>query len=234
MGEEFTIKESVETYAEGITAEELTLRPVMLELVGDVNGKIVFDIGCGDGRYSLMFAQRGARVVASDASPHQIELAKQKYAHQNIHYGIGDLSAEEMPDASADVAFANLVIPSLSSVDELDRLFALASRKLTARGRLVFSALHPLYLSLNADMWDKAINFNPENYFKEGSKYQAEALTNAGNEMKFNQSHFSLSRISDAMQKSGFLIRRIVESRQAPEKQMFLPKYVAFECVKLP
>ncbi|MBI4093606.1 class I SAM-dependent methyltransferase [Candidatus Kaiserbacteria bacterium] len=232
MGEEFSIKESVDTYTEGITSEELSLRPVMLQLVGDVRGNTVLDIGCGNGRYSQMFAQNGANVIATDASTHQIELAKQKHSHQHIRYSVGDLSAESLPAASADVVFANLVIPSLGGTDKLDTLFEIARQALKPGGKFVVSALHPLlYVSSDADMWDKATDFKPENYFTEGTQYHAEALTNAGNEMRFNESHFSLTRISEAMQKSGFVIRKIIESRQVPEKQMLLPKYVAFECV---
>ncbi|MEK7098552.1 MAG: class I SAM-dependent methyltransferase [Patescibacteria group bacterium] len=230
MGIEFSQKESVETYSEGTTSEQLTLRPVMLALVGDVSGKTVLDMGCGDGRYSLIFAQNGARVIATDASEHQIEIAQQRHAHPNIAYNMSDVSAAPEP-ASVDVAFANLVVPSLSGTDKLDALVSTAKRTLKPGGKFIFSVLHPLYIAAEQDTYDKSIDFKPENYFMEGSPYKSEALTNAGNKMRFNESHFSLTRISESLRSNVFLIRSVVESRQIPEKRMFLPKYLAFECV---
>jgi cyclopropane fatty-acyl-phospholipid synthase-like methyltransferase len=231
MALEFTKKDHVDRYAEGVTAEELSLRPVMLKLVGDVRMKHVLDIGCGDGRYSLIFANSGALVVATDFSIHQIEIAQKKHAHRNIQYSVGDVSADTVAPASMDVIFANLVVPSLGSPEKLNELFSLAKSMLKHDGRFVFSTLHPLYLSPNQDSYDKATDFSPVNYFNEGSLFRSEAQTNAGNKMVFEEAHFSLSRISRCLMENGFLIRSIVESKQVPDKGMLLPKYLAFECV---
>lgn len=231
MALEFTKKDSVERYAEGVTAEELTLRPIMLELVGNVQGKNILDIGCGDGRYSEVFAQNGASVIATDFSPLQIEIAQNKHAHQNVRYSVGDISAADAKPASMDVVFANMVAPSTGSVEKLDELFLRARQMVKPDGRFVLSVLHPLILSPNQDEYDKAANFDPANYFNEGSSYRSEAKTNAGNTMVFNEAHFSLTMVSELLKKHGFLIKSIVESKQMPEKGMLLPKYLAFECI---
>jgi predicted TPR repeat methyltransferase len=44
-------------------------RPVMLELLGDVQGRRVLDAGCGPGLYAEELLRRGAEVVGSDQSP---------------------------------------------------------------------------------------------------------------------------------------------------------------------
>jgi len=221
----------MEIYAEGVTSEELTLRPVILKMAGKVRGQNVLDIGCGDGRYSELFARSGASVIATDLSAPGIEIARKKHAHQNIRYSVGDVSAADAEPGSMNLVLANMVVPSIGSVEKLDELFAQARKMLRPDGRFIVSVLHPLILSPNQDDSDRPVNFNPVNYFNEGSPYRSEAKTNAGNTMVFNEAHFSLTKISELLQKSGFLIKSLVESKQIPEKGMLLPKYLAFECV---
>lgn len=231
MGFEFQEQKAVETYGEGVTAEELTLKPVILKMAGKVRGQNVLDIGCGDGRYSELFARSGANVTATDLAAPQIEMAQKKHAHQNIRYSVGDVSAADAEPGSMDLVVANLVVPSIGSVEKLEELFAQARKMLRPDGRFIVSVLHPLILSPNQDNFDKPVSFNAANYFNEGTPYRSQAKTNAGNTMVFNESHFSLTKLSELMQKNGFVIKSMVESKQVPEKGMLLPKYLAFECV---
>jgi 2-polyprenyl-3-methyl-5-hydroxy-6-metoxy-1,4-benzoquinol methylase len=46
----------------------LLLDPVMLALCGDVRGKRVLDVGCGEGRFCRMLAERGAAVAGIDVA----------------------------------------------------------------------------------------------------------------------------------------------------------------------
>ena len=232
MATDFTSKKISEIYSEGISAEELSLKPVNLELVGDVKDKDILDLGCGNGRYSILFAERGARVKAIDVSPYQIEIAKKINLHPNIEYTIGDVSTlHDIRNNSADIVFMNLVIPDLEKKEMLENIMSETKRVLKKNGRFIFSTLHPLYLSPEQDPLDKAMNFKKENYFKEGSNYNAEAATNAGNKITFNETHFSLSYISKVLRENGFFIKSIVESKNIPEKGIYLPKYLVFECV---
>lgn len=48
----------------------------VLDLLGDVTGKSVLDLGCGDGPLTKQIVDRGATVVGVDASPEMIEVAK--------------------------------------------------------------------------------------------------------------------------------------------------------------
>ena len=120
MGFEFQEQKSVETYAEGVTAEELTLKPMILQMAGKVRDQNVLDIGCGDGRYSELFARSGANVVATDLAAPQIEMAQKKHAHQNIRYSGGDVSAADAEPGSMNLVLANMVVPSIGSVEKLD------------------------------------------------------------------------------------------------------------------
>ena len=48
--------------------QNLFLQPRMFRLAGDVAGKRVLDLGCGEGAYSRALAGRGARSPASTAA----------------------------------------------------------------------------------------------------------------------------------------------------------------------
>jgi SAM-dependent methyltransferase len=54
---------------EGEPNRELLLDPVMLELCGDVRGRRLLDVGCGEGRFSRMLAAKGATTFALDPTP---------------------------------------------------------------------------------------------------------------------------------------------------------------------
>src|SRR3954469_21023966 len=46
--------------------------------MGDLRGKRVLDVGCGEGADALLLAALGARVTAIDVSPKAIELARNR------------------------------------------------------------------------------------------------------------------------------------------------------------
>src|SRR5258706_13174405 len=54
------------------------LDPVMLEQCSDVEGLRVLDLGCGEGRFSRMVAERGARVTGIDLTPEMGRIARDR------------------------------------------------------------------------------------------------------------------------------------------------------------
>ena len=63
-------------------------------LLGDLAGKSILDLGCGEGFYTRKFKQKGAAsVIGVDISPKMIELAKQQEAQEplGIEYIVCDV-----------------------------------------------------------------------------------------------------------------------------------------------
>jgi 2-polyprenyl-3-methyl-5-hydroxy-6-metoxy-1,4-benzoquinol methylase len=49
----------------------------LAEFAGNLSGKRVLEIGCGDGRLTWRYASQAAQVVAIDSNPEKIERARQ-------------------------------------------------------------------------------------------------------------------------------------------------------------
>jgi SAM-dependent methyltransferase len=98
----------------------------LLEAFGDLHGKRVLDIGCGQGDTSVAFALRGADVWSVDVSDKMVELTRQLAAR----HGVGDrvhaeaVRVEDMPYPSNffDVAFADGVLHHLDMKEAVPNL----------------------------------------------------------------------------------------------------------------
>src|SRR5689334_18191623 len=57
---------------------------VSLDLLGDVRGLTVVDLGCGDGALSGMLARAGAKVIGVDPSPTGLSLARREFDRRKL------------------------------------------------------------------------------------------------------------------------------------------------------
>jgi len=99
--DQLLIKESFEA----ITAQE---NRFILDLLGDVRGKRILDIGSGLGESALYFASLGAQVVATDISEKMLELCRQNAAAMGLEINTVVSSAENLnvKDDSFDIVYA--------------------------------------------------------------------------------------------------------------------------------
>jgi 2-polyprenyl-3-methyl-5-hydroxy-6-metoxy-1,4-benzoquinol methylase len=73
----FNLPKIAERY-EGAMGRALYPLEVAYEMLGDIKGKRVLDVGCGLGENSLLFARWGARVTGVDVSGASLALARQR------------------------------------------------------------------------------------------------------------------------------------------------------------
>lgn len=80
-----------------------------LQVLGDVAGKDVLELGCGAAQWSVLLAQRGARVVGLDYSDSQLAHAKDAVVAAGVNVELVHGNAEALPfaDESFDVVFAD-------------------------------------------------------------------------------------------------------------------------------
>ena len=122
------------------TITERLERELILELVGDVSGCKVLDVGCGDVEFAVDLTKRGATVVGIDASAEMIDAAKGRAKLQNADVGFQVAMAEHLPFPAGqfDVVTA---ITILCFVDDAAPVFREIARVLRPGGRLVIGEL---------------------------------------------------------------------------------------------
>jgi malonyl-CoA O-methyltransferase len=116
---------------------------VTLELIGDVRGQRVLDLGCGTGRYCVLLAQRGAQVVGVDPSPEMLAQARRKVrSTSEVELHLGSIDTLDLPGEHFDLIVFALVAGHLP---ELEPIFSRAVRLLKPAGRMVISDIHPYW-----------------------------------------------------------------------------------------
>jgi ubiquinone/menaquinone biosynthesis C-methylase UbiE len=85
---------------------------VLLDMVGEVAGQTVLDVGTGTGRAALLLAAAGALVTGVDASEKMLAVARQRAVEQGVQlrFLVGDAHALEFADRSFDVVVSLRVL----------------------------------------------------------------------------------------------------------------------------
>ena len=113
---------------------------LMLNLLGDLAGARVLDIGCGDGALVRAFSARGATAVGVEPDPAMLAAARKRAAEAHISTTFLEGRAESLPfpDASFDAVTAMTVLCFVPDVKAAAREMA---RVLRPGGRLVLGEL---------------------------------------------------------------------------------------------
>jgi SAM-dependent methyltransferase len=108
-----------------------------LQVLGDVAGSDVVELGCGTAYFSAWLSRRGARAVGIDPTPAQLATARSMQQRFDLHFPLVEASAEEVPLAGErfDLALSEY---GASIWCDPYRWIPEAARLLRPGGRLVF------------------------------------------------------------------------------------------------
>ncbi len=127
----------------------------LLELAGDLAGKRVIDLACGEGFYSRILKHRGAASVTGvDSSQGMIDLAQRQEAEQQagIEYLLSDI--REMPYREEfDLAVAAWLLNYAQDAEQLQQMCRAVADCLVPGGRFVTVNSSPLV------DWDKVPSY---------------------------------------------------------------------------
>ncbi len=121
--------------------------PIMTEMLPDLRGKTVLDLGCGMGQHARQYADMGAAsVLGIDISEKMLAYAREHNAADNVEYRRIAMEDAGTLAGTFDVATSSL---AFDYVENLGRLMRDIYALLNDGGFLVFSTSHPL-----ATAWD--------------------------------------------------------------------------------
>lgn len=125
--------------------------PAIRDLLPDLTGKRVADLGCGFGWASRWFREQGATAVLGfDLSQNMIERARTDTKDAGIDYRIADLETLDLPEAAFDLIYSAL---TFHYVRDFQRLIRMCHAALAPGGYLVFTIEHPIFMAATHPHW---------------------------------------------------------------------------------
>ncbi len=110
------------------------------------------DIGCGDGLFASLLAERGAAVVGYDRVPQQIAAARARVDAPGSDATFVVATPQTfVHDGTFDAAASVMVLQLATSSEELGVFFRSASRHLGPGGRFVSVVINPLFSAFGED-----------------------------------------------------------------------------------
>jgi len=113
-------------------------------LLGDVRGRRVLEVGCGQAACSRWLAAAGAEPVATDLSGGMLRHAREGNERTGTAVPLVQANAERLPFATASFDIACSAFGALPFVPSLETVFAEVRRVLRPDAPWVFSVTHPM------------------------------------------------------------------------------------------
>jgi len=231
--------------------------PALKQMIGNVEGKKVLDIGCGEGYFSRFFARAGAEVTGIDISEGLIRGAVEEEERNplGVKYFVADAANLNMLESeSFDVAFCYM---ALMDIQDYEGVMSEASRILKTGGRFVVLMEHPCFTAFRVldgkvvSGWEthtredgskEHLYYWIDDYFRRHSytfEWKHDRLPSSFVTTGF---HRTLSDYVNALTKHGLVITRFDEPQPMEEgvrvhppmkKHYRVPQSIAIEATKI-
>jgi ubiquinone/menaquinone biosynthesis C-methylase UbiE len=255
--------EASESWADFVREEKDYYRtemnnPATFRMIGNVKGKRVLDLSCGEGYNTRILAKRGARVVGVDFSEKMVKLASQKEKKEKlgITYRVSDATdLKEFKNECFDIVTCMM---ALMDIERYDDAISEVGRVLKKNGRFVFSITHPCFdfdaktggqplaewkyeEGTESTEEKKALHLEVKNYFGFTKSEILWDMKRLAKPFKTTSFHRTLTDYFQALHKNGFLVARLVEpkptSRGAEKyhslrKHMKIPHSIIIEAIR--
>jgi len=185
---------------------DYTARPQVMALCEPLAGKLVLDLGCGEGYCSRMLSQRGARVVGLDLSERMIALARDAEHAQplGIRYDVADAVTADLGEASVDLVVAVFLFNYLG-VDPMRKTMANVHRMLRPGGHFVFAVPHPAFAFMREPAPPFYFDVGSAGYFSaRDSLFRGRIWKRDGSALDVQLVHKTLEDYFTGLQMAGF------------------------------
>lgn len=196
--------------------------PSLLELTGDVQGRTICDLACGQGWFARELAKRGAQVSGIDLAENLLTFARQ-YEEQEplgiLYQQDKAQSAHILPNGIFDGVVCVL---ALMDIPDLQAVFQTVRRILKPGGWLIFAITHPCFEAPHAK-WltinDGQLGRFVRGYFQEGF-WKSER---GGVRSRVGAYHRTLSTYLNSLVTANFTLDRMMEPIATDERAEQVP-----------
>ena len=207
------------------SANELIEIPQFFNLIGDVAGKTILDLGCGTGDHDRKLIELGAKsILGIDLSEKMINEAKKLSNSSNLSYQVMSMTDIDKIDQKFDLVVSSLAIHYIEDYDELcKKVYNL----LNDGGRFIFSNGHPMGSAVILNNYEENfVILDDKKYF---------LLSDYNNEGKrishwfvdgVETYHRTISHLINGLIEAGFIIERVEESYASDEAIKIKPKLI--------
>jgi ubiquinone/menaquinone biosynthesis C-methylase UbiE len=214
--------------------------PAFFRLVGNVAGRLVLDLACGEGYNTRMLARKGAKVTGIDFSEKMIQLARLEEAKENlnIQYHVSDAAnLEEISSNHFDIVTCFM---ALQDIENYEKTTSEVRKVLKDKGRFIFSIPHPCFEIISEEGNRISATTRYFGTVEYPIQWKMERLLKPFQTTSF---HRTLTDYSHALFQNKLFISRVVEPRPTydglkkhpPLREVLLrPQSIIIESIKVP
>lgn len=121
------------------------IMPFTFKQIGDVSGKVILDLGCGEGGYSRELARKGASVTGVDCAENAIKYCETKANEEKLQIAYhvrNSCDLYDISDETFDIVLASMM---LMDCEDFEGTIREITRVLKPHGRLHASVCHPCF-----------------------------------------------------------------------------------------
>ncbi|MFA6608790.1 MAG: methyltransferase domain-containing protein [Candidatus Paceibacterota bacterium] len=127
--------------------------PNLIRILGDVTGKNILDLACGQGIFSQQLSEKGANVTGVDIGKELIAIAEEKNKETKNKVKYFTTKSDDLymlKDKTFDIV---VCILALQNIEELQNTINEASRVLVVGGKLIVVLNHPAFRNPKQTYW---------------------------------------------------------------------------------
>jgi 2-polyprenyl-3-methyl-5-hydroxy-6-metoxy-1,4-benzoquinol methylase len=205
---------------------------IVIEFLGDVNGKSVLDYGCGTGTFCRFIQSKGAIVTGVDISENMIRVAQSINSGSIDYFTITDKGLDFLNDSMFDLVVSNFVLCTLPSMHEISLILRQIYHVLKKEG---------MFVMMNSN-WDKSngkefVSYRLEYCKNLVSGHPVTAIIKSNPLIRLHDYFYPIEEYRKMLMEAGFWIKDQREEIAESDNALWLdekkyPPYYAISAIK--
>jgi len=146
-----------------------------LQLLGDVKGLKILELGAGACNVGIALAKQGADVTCLDGSNEQLEFGKKNAEQHGVKIETVHADFHDLDQFDSDAYDLVISICALQYAEDIELIFSEVHRMLKSGGKFVFSTDHPIMKAIEANfLYPNESNLRKEYHYKGAEEWKWE------------------------------------------------------------